>query len=125
MSSRVPEPLSSGAHRRACAKRDRRTVVALRRAAAIERKQVDALRLAMSRRDIPAAKIASKAIEGELRGKPYADHVLVDRLESLLDRAELRAEAARLGIRPDDLGEIRLRAREIATALFGGKDAAH
>ena len=122
-SSRMPQAITVSKHRSGAWERDRKLTKVLkqeqkaaRRAAAIQRaaairevKNID--RWSVGRRvadcDLDAVRYAREVVRRALQSRDHADHRLIEQLESAVARIELRVDADRLQIKPDDLAEIR------------------
>ena len=122
LGSRLQPPIGTRAHERASRNRDRAITVALRRAVAgnaVAVLAVKALRRWLKRADVT---LDLAVIEGvvtlALHRSRHVDNALLARLEQLVGRLDLHAEAARLQIRPNDLAEVRMLARALAGQLF-------
>ena len=113
--SAFPPPVTAGSHRYAARKRDRRDTVALRRASAGvgDREAVAAARdlgrqqKAAGRASPDAVDFAEELIRRALERAKHVDHALVLRLQNACARLRLLTDAQRLGLKADDLLEIR------------------
>ena len=121
MSSRNPEIITDGAHRRGTRKRDRQAVASLRRATAdrAARDEIAKLRRWLNNGTAPPAELvcAQAVINNALARGIRPDHHLIVRLENAVDRLALHTDAQAFGIAADTLAEIRILANDIVNRL--------
>jgi hypothetical protein len=126
-------PHSARAHAWASRKRNRSDVKALKKAVKRNRAaSVEAGRLRQWSTDCHdatrgALMCAREIVRRALERVRCTDTDLIARLERVCDRIELHVEANRLAIKPDDLAELRILAREVAAKLicFAGSTQKH
>jgi hypothetical protein len=120
----APRSYSSRAHAWASRKRNRRDCKALKKAIKGNRAAgIEAGRLRHWSTDCydatnGALVCAREIVRRALKRLDYIDTDLITRLEHVVDRIELHVEARRLAIKPADLAELQMLAREVAARLF-------
>ena len=122
LGSHLQPPIGTRAHARAGRRRDRAATSALRRAVAGDAGAVLAVKRLKRWLKHTDADLDLACIEGvvtlALHRPRHVDAALVARLQQLVGRLDLHAEAARLRIKPDDLAEVRMLARALAAQLL-------